>query len=83
MYAESVPQDLVAGSEVMRISATDIDDGLNSAIVYELSARVAADTNYFRINSNTGAIHLDRSIDVSIVYKTMYHVQSYICEQCL
>ncbi|XP_025422894.1 DE-cadherin isoform X3 [Sipha flava] len=68
-YAESVPQDLGVGSEVMRISATDIDDGLNSAIIYELSARVPVDTNYFRINSNTGVIHLDRTIDREPGYK--------------
>lgn len=65
-YVESVPQDLPLGSEVMRISASDIDDGINSAIVYDLAPRVPQDSNYFRIDQNTGVIYLDRPIDVSI-----------------
>lgn len=66
-YVESVPQDLVSGSEVMRISATDIDDGVNSAIVYDLSPRVPQDSNYFSIDQNTGVIYLsNRAIDVSV-----------------
>lgn len=66
-YVESVPQDLLSKSEVMRISATDIDDGINSAIQYDLSPRMPQDSNYFRIDQNTGVIYLDRAIDVRII----------------
>lgn len=66
-YVESVPQDLLSKSEVMRISATDIDDGINSAIQYDLSPRMPQDSNYFRIDQNTGVIYLDRAIDVRIL----------------
>jgi len=55
----------MVGSEVMRISATDIDDGVNSVIQYELSPRVQEDSFYFHVEQNTGVIYLDRAIDVS------------------
>lgn len=57
----------------MRISATDIDDGINSALQYDLSPRVPQDSNYFRIDTNTGVIYLDRQIDVSIVFVMYTH----------
>lgn len=57
----------------MRISATDIDDGINSALQYDLSPRVPQDSNYFRIDVNTGVIYLDRQIDVSIVFVMYTH----------
>lgn len=68
-YVESVPQDLMVGSEVMRISATDIDDGVNSVIQYELSPRVQEDSFYFHVEQSTGVIYLDRAIDKEPGYK--------------
>lgn len=51
----------------MRISATDIDDGNNSIVMYSLEPRSADMFNktYFQIDSKTGVITLDRVIDVS------------------
>lgn len=69
-YEESIPQDLKPDSEVMRISATDIDDGENRLIEYDLSENNSAkfsDRKYFRIDKKTGIIKLNREIlDVSI-----------------
>ncbi|KAG8306866.1 hypothetical protein J6590_037459 [Homalodisca vitripennis] len=62
-YVESVPQDLPPGQEVMRISATDIDDGNNSIVFYDLEPKVAEDGKYFHIERSTGVIFLDRVID--------------------
>lgn len=64
-YEELVPEDLQVGREVMRISATDIDDGRNSIVTYELKANPPADMKYFRIDPNTGIIYLGHTIDVS------------------
>lgn len=64
-YVESVPKDLVPGHVVMKISATDIDDGNNSKVFYDLQAKKPEEANYFHIENNTGVIILNRDIDVS------------------
>jgi len=64
-YTESVPQDLPVGREVMRVSATDIDDGNNSVVRYSLAAKKTDDAAYFRIDSESGIIFLNKAIDVS------------------
>uniref|UniRef100_A0A8D8QW96 DE-cadherin n=2 Tax=Cacopsylla melanoneura TaxID=428564 RepID=A0A8D8QW96_9HEMI len=68
-YEELVPEDLPVGREVMRISATDIDDGRNSIVQYELKANPSSDMQYFRIDPNTGIIYLARVIDKHPGYK--------------
>ncbi|PSN30050.1 DE-cadherin [Blattella germanica] len=62
-YRESVPQDLPLDGEVMRISATDIDDGNNSIVLYKLEPKQLADEGYLRIDERTGVIFLNRTID--------------------
>ncbi|EFN77871.1 DE-cadherin [Harpegnathos saltator] len=62
-YTESVPRDLPVGREVMRVSATDFDDGENGTVRYNLSAKLADDEAYFRIDSETGIIYLKKAID--------------------
>lgn len=64
-YTESVPQDLPVGREVMRVSATDFDDGDNGTVRYYLSAMNFSDEGYFRIDKETGIIYLQKAIDVS------------------
>lgn len=68
-YTESVPQDLPLGREVMRVSATDIDDGNNSVVYYNLSPKRPEDGVYFRIDRNTGVIFLNKTIDRNPDYK--------------
>lgn len=70
-YTESVPQDLPVGREVMRVSATDIDDGNNSVVRYSLSPKRPDDGVYFRIDRETGVIFLNKIIDVSNAYATL------------
>jgi hypothetical protein len=69
VYRESVPQDLRPGSEVMRISATDIDDGNNSIVAYELHTLREDERGYFRVDRATGVITLNRTIDVSLEFQ--------------
>ena len=61
-----MPQDLPLGGEVMRISATDIDDGNNSIVLYKLEPRQPIDEGYLRIDEKSGVIFLNRTIDVSL-----------------
>lgn len=68
-YLESVPQDLIVGHEVMRISATDIDDGNNSLVYYELEAKSPEDEGFFRIDNTSGIIFLNRNINRDPNYK--------------
>jgi hypothetical protein len=49
----------------MRISATDIDDGNNSIVAYELHTLREDERGYFRVDRATGVITLNRTIDVS------------------
>jgi hypothetical protein len=64
-YRESVPQDHPVDREVMRISATDIDNGNNSIVIYTLEPKHESDQGYLRIDANTGVIFLNRTINVS------------------
>ncbi|XP_026497557.1 DE-cadherin isoform X4 [Vanessa tameamea] len=67
-YSESVPQDLPNGREVMRISATDIDDGNNSIVHYSLDSN-SPDQPYFYIDPDNGVIFLNKTIDKVPGYK--------------
>lgn len=60
-YDESMSEDTVVGRIIMRISASDLDDGNNSIVEYELLPQ--NDVAYFRINRNNGQIVLNRPID--------------------
>ncbi|XP_065212799.1 DE-cadherin isoform X2 [Planococcus citri] len=69
-YEESVPQDLKIGDEVMRLSATDIDNGSNSVIVYSLMEKGSpSDVKYFRVQNTTGIVYLNKLIDKQPGYK--------------
>ncbi|XP_012537254.1 DE-cadherin isoform X1 [Monomorium pharaonis] len=68
-YTESVPQDLPVGREVMRVSAADIDDGNNSVVRYTLASKKTDDAAYFRIDSESGVIFLNKAIDRTPDYK--------------
>jgi len=62
-YQESVPQDHRVDRIVMRISATDIDNGNNSIVVYTLEPKQGVDEGYLRIDANSGVIFLNRTIN--------------------
>lgn len=60
-YDESMSEDVHVGSLIMRISASDLDDGNNSVVDYELLPE--KDAAYFRIDRTNGQITLNRPID--------------------
>ena len=49
----------VDGDPIMRVSATDYDEGVNSRITYSLRAdKYPADIEYFRWDEKTGEVGL-------------------------
>lgn len=60
-YDESMSEDKPVGTVIMRISASDLDDGNNSIVDYELLPE--KDAAYFRIDRSNGQITLNRAID--------------------
>ncbi|XP_052893938.1 DE-cadherin [Anopheles moucheti] len=63
-YEESVTKDMKANQRVATISATDMDDGDNSIIKYEI-VQQNPDSSYFKINENNGVLTLTKSVDRS------------------
>uniref|UniRef100_T1PGQ5 Cadherin n=1 Tax=Musca domestica TaxID=7370 RepID=T1PGQ5_MUSDO len=60
-YDESMSEDIQPNAAVMRISASDLDDGNNSIIEYEILQE--RDYSYFKIDKTAGIISLSRPID--------------------
>uniref|UniRef100_A0A182NJX9 Cadherin domain-containing protein n=1 Tax=Anopheles dirus TaxID=7168 RepID=A0A182NJX9_9DIPT len=61
-YEVTVTEDMEANLRVGTISATDIDDGDNSIIKYEIVER-NPDSAYFKINENNGQLTLTKPVD--------------------
>lgn len=63
MYTAQVAEDLKPNSEVMRIFAYDIDDGMNSKLTYSFQDSGSnLFTSYFRIDPDTGVVYLEQSL---------------------
>ena len=66
-YNVPVAQDTPVGTQIMRISATDVDEGINQKITYELEAlTIKSDIDYFQYNHKTGVVMLKERIDKPI-----------------
>ena len=66
-YVENVKQDTNAGTNILRVSASDEDADNNGAIVYNLtSSSNPADLQYFEIQPESGWIILKKPLDVRI-----------------
>jgi len=63
-YEIPLAQDTDAGAEIMRLSATDIDEGVNQNITYEIRPLTyPTDIDYFRIDKITGVVTLAKALD--------------------
>lgn len=60
-YDESISEDTVVNRVIMSITASDLDDGNNSIVEYDILPE--KDHQYFRIDKSTGQIFLARTID--------------------
>lgn len=61
-YSEPLPEDKQVKDQVMRISATDLDDGDFSVVRYELMEN-KPHHKYFTLDATTGVLSLARPID--------------------
>ena len=62
-YLEPMPEDKGIGKIVTRISATDIDDGDNSIVMFEILPGKNGHHKHFRMDNSSGVIYLERGID--------------------
>ncbi|KAM9849596.1 protocadherin alpha-13-like [Aulostomus maculatus] len=64
LYKARVSEDAAPGSVVIKLNATDLDEGMNSKILYSFIKRGNIDpSNIFDINSETGEITVKGSLD--------------------
>ncbi|XP_038114556.1 DE-cadherin [Culex quinquefasciatus] len=75
-YDEPITKDAKVGFKVATISATDLDDGDNSIIKYEI-LRKYNDYSYFRINENNGIVSLAKAVDKNPGQYYQIYVRAY------
>ncbi|XP_029021037.1 protocadherin alpha-2-like [Betta splendens] len=64
LYKARVPENTAHGTEVIKLNATDLDEGMNSKITYSLMKRGNIDpSNIFDFNSETGKITVKGTLD--------------------
>ena len=86
VYEEKVPKDHGVGQIVMRISATDIDDGKNGTIVYSLRPDPSSprDIDFFEVVRESGEVKLKKPIDdVSFSVPPFPFVLQFFPRECI
>uniref|UniRef100_A0A8V0Y478 Protocadherin gamma subfamily C, 3 n=1 Tax=Gallus gallus TaxID=9031 RepID=A0A8V0Y478_CHICK len=63
VYTVRVPEDVPVGSTLLRVTATDPDDGTNADVKYLFQEVLEQISNTFHIEPKTGAISLVRNLD--------------------
>ena len=72
-YEAWVSEDTKIGKEVIRVMATDLDEGPNGQIIYGFATKTADSYgNLFGINQTNGAIYLKDHLDYESI--SMYHL---------
>ncbi|XP_071615033.1 protocadherin gamma-A10-like [Heliangelus exortis] len=62
-YTVRVAEDVPVGSVLVTLTATDADEGINGHVKYSLKKRADTESEFFQLDSETGAISLLRSLD--------------------
>ena len=78
VYDVRLSQDTQVGTQIMRVSATDVDEGDNQKIVYSLNAtRIPTDIEYFEYHWQTGVVKLKKKLDkpIGYVFELKAHAQ--------
>ncbi|XP_033489034.2 protocadherin alpha-2-like isoform X3 [Epinephelus lanceolatus] len=64
LYKARVPENAAPGTVVIQLNATDLDEGMNSKILYSLIKRGNIDpSDFFNLNSETGEITVKGTLD--------------------
>ncbi|XP_014167121.1 protocadherin alpha-2-like [Geospiza fortis] len=68
MYNVHLSEDAVEGTLVARMNATDLDEGSNRDVRYEIDTTVPPSaSDFFSIDANTGEIRLSGALDFEVV----------------
>ncbi|XP_056358676.1 protocadherin alpha-6-like [Oenanthe melanoleuca] len=68
VYNVQLSEDAIQGTLVVRMNATDLDEGTNSDVKYEIDTVVPASaSDLFSIDANTGEIRLMGALDFEVV----------------
>ncbi|XP_071352960.1 protocadherin-16-like [Trachinotus anak] len=62
-YHAIISENLQPGSNILQVFATDVDDGDNGMVLYEINRRQSDPDRYFVIDSRTGVITLNKPLD--------------------
>ncbi|XP_051882334.1 protocadherin-16 [Pristis pectinata] len=62
-YHAIISESLQPGSSFLQVFATDIDEGNNGVVIYEINRRQSDPSQYFAIDSTTGVIKLNKGLD--------------------
>ncbi|KAM9795696.1 protocadherin gamma-A4-like, partial [Neosynchiropus ocellatus] len=63
LYKASLPENSPLDTVVIKVSATDADEGVNGQVTYQFGRQSSDDNNIFNIDSKTGEITLRGGID--------------------
>lgn len=62
IISESLPQ----GSEVLQVFATDLDEGDNGLVLYQINRRQSDAEGYFVVDSRSGIVTLNKPLDYEV-----------------
>ncbi|KAL6115852.1 dchs1 [Pungitius sinensis] len=62
-YHAIISENLQPGSNILQVFATDVDEGSNGMVLYEINRRQSDPDRYFVIDSRTGIIALNKPLD--------------------
>lgn len=76
-YRAVVSEDLPVGSEILRLSARDPDEGLNAEITFAL---IEEASGTFSVDASTGQVHLAKALDREIQWQ--YSLRAVATDGC-
>lgn len=62
-YHAIISENLQLGSNILQVFATDVDEGDNGMVLYEINRRQSDPDRYFAIDSRSGIITLNKPLD--------------------